>query len=416
MLLIFKRSSSLSLLFYNLGSRIFFHKVVNFLLNMQRFLWPTNKIREKFIEYFCRDNGHKFIKSSSVLPRKGSGTYFTNAGMNQFKPIILGEQDARELIDFDAYIGAANSQKCIRIGGKHNDLDDIGKDTYHHTFFEMLGNWSFGVYENEKACEMALELLVNVYGLNVDALYFTYFAGDSTLGLEPDSRTKNIWLRLGIPAARVLPFGMSANFWEMDEVGPCGPCTEIHYDRDLRKPGGRELVNAGTERVIELWNLVFMNYNRTARTSFTRLPSPVVDTGMGLERLAAVLNNLSSNYDSDLFTPIFEHIHRTSEGIREYGDCPDGPLTYSYRTLSDHLRSIVVSVSDGLMPSRNGLGGFLKYLILKCLQLSRDTFKVHNEAEFLCGLVPVVVDSLKIAYPELSNKTAYIQQVIYPFF
>lgn len=186
-----------------------------------KFEWPTDKIRSTYIDYFCVKNQHKFIKSSSVLPTKGSGTYFTNAGMNQFKSIILGEIEANKIVDLTKYIGVANSQKCIRIGGKHSDLEEIGKDTYHHTFFEMLGNWSFGSYGVEKACEMGLDLLVNVYKLNINGLFFTYFGGDKSLGLEADLKTKNMWLKLGVPERQILPFDMKANFWEMDTVGPC---------------------------------------------------------------------------------------------------------------------------------------------------------------------------------------------------
>lgn len=210
------------------------------------FTWPTDKIRQTFIDYFCSSNKHKFIRSSSVLPQKGSGTYFTNAGMNQFKPIIMGEMDPHDLIDQTKYVGAANSQKCIRIGGKHNDLDDIGKDSYHHTFFEMMGNWSFGTYSTERACELALELLVDKYKLDMNRLYFTYFNGESSLGLGADLETRNIWLKLGVPERNILPFDMKSNFWEMDVVGPCGPCTEIHYDREpIIKKRAPELVNAG---------------------------------------------------------------------------------------------------------------------------------------------------------------------------
>ena len=387
--------------------------------------WSSYQVRQTYLDFFCKQNQHKLIRSSSVLPSKGSGTYFTNAGMNQFKSIILGDMQATDLIDTSKYIGVANSQKCIRIGGKHNDLTEIGKDTYHHTFFEMLGNWSFGAYNTEKACLLALELLVNSYKLNINGLYFTYFAGCKELGIQADLNTKNIWLRLGVLESHILPFDMKCNFWEMDVVGPCGPCTEIHYDRwvdagltdqaELKKAAG--LVNAGTERVIELWNLVFMNYNRTGPSSFSQLPLQVVDTGMGLERLCAVLNGLSSNYDTDLFMPLFGLIYSyTSEHVRSpclhYLDAAnDQSLLFAYRTLSDHMRSICVAISDGLVPSRNGLGGFLKFLILKCFKLSKDTFKVPNEVDMLCKMVPVVVESLREAYPELACKTLYIQQV-----
>jgi len=238
--------------------------------------------------------------------------------MNQFKSIILGEVQASDIFDLSRYKGIANAQKCIRIGGKHSDIDNIGKDTYHHTFFEMLGNWSFGTYGKEIACRMAFDLLINVYKLDMKGLYFTYFGGDEALGLKADLETKKIWLELGVNESNLLPFGMGDNFWEMDTVGkqsiidnilvikikkikfgliilgPCGPCTEIHYDRHVRSDyksieadKARSLVNAGTEQVIELWNLVFMEYNRLGKEKFSRLPNLVVDTGMGLERLTA---------------------------------------------------------------------------------------------------------------------------------
>ncbi|RNA22979.1 alanine--tRNA cytoplasmic, partial [Brachionus plicatilis] len=384
------------------------------------FEWPSEKVRQTFIDFFCQENRHKFIKSSSVLPKKGSGTYFTNAGMNQFKSIILGETDPADIIETDKYIGVANSQRCIRIGGKHNDLEDIGKDTYHHTFFEMLGNWSFGSYDNEQACQLALDLLVNKYKLNINGLYFTYFSGDANLGLAPDLKSKNVWLKLGIPERQILPFDSRANFWEMDIVGPCGPCTEIHYDRmvdQLSRPEqfaqARQLVNAGQERVIELWNLVFMNYNRTGPKNFSPLPFQVVDTGMGLERLTTVLNNLHSNYDSDLFIPLFENIYTRSQNVPHYAQLgANDPMLCSYRTLSDFARSITVSINDGLVPSRNGLGGFLKFLILKSLKISKEVFNIENEAQFLSELVMTVVNSLKTAYPELAMRSDYIKQVV----
>ena len=183
--------------------------------------WPSSRVRTTFLDYFCGGGGehkHKFIKSSGVLPRKGAGTYFTNAGMNQFKSIILGELDADELVDARKYAGVANAQKCIRIGGKHNDLADIGRDTYHHTFFEMLGNWSFGTYDKERACRLALQLLVDVYKLDVNAMYFTYFSGDAELGLAGDQQTRDIWRRLGIPDRQILGFGSKCNFWEMVRI------------------------------------------------------------------------------------------------------------------------------------------------------------------------------------------------------
>jgi alanyl-tRNA synthetase len=377
--------------------------------------WPTKEIRKSFLDHFCTKNKHKFIYSSSVIPRKGSGTYFTNAGMNQFKSIILGELNSSDIIDYNKYIGAANSQKCIRIGGKHSDLDSIGKDDNHHTFFEMLGNWSFGKYGKEDACKYALQLLIDTYKLDMKRLYFTYFAGNSQLGLESDIETKKIWTMLGVPEANIVPFGMKENFWEMDVTGPCGPCTEIHYDRS--STGALHLLNKGDERVLELWNLVFMQYNRLSDTSFIDLPELVVDTGMGLERLSAVLNNLNSNYEIDMFTPIFKQIEtflkQSNVDLPSFQECSgNSELKYGYRTLSDHMRTITVAVSDGLIPTRTGLGGYLRFLMLKCMRISSEVFKINkNQAEFLCSLVPVIVDTLKDAYPQLDSDRERIQEV-----
>lgn len=371
----------------------------------------TNEIRSDFIKHFCAKNRHKFLPSSSVIPRKGSGTYFTNAGMNQFKQIILGELNSNDILDESKYNGIANSQKCIRIGGKHSDLDSIGKDDYHHTFFEMLGNWSFGSYGKEDACKLAIELLVDTYKLNPNHLYFTYFYGSKEFDIEPDLETKNIWLSLGVPKERLIGFGMKENFWEMDVTGPCGPCTEIHYDRT--KANSSHLVNIGDERCIELWNLVFMQYNRLSRKEFNRLPKMVVDTGMGLERLAAVLNEKISNYEIDNFQKIFDQIHHFIGNIPHFNNTSNDELKYAYRTISDHMRSIVVSISDGLMPSKTGLGGYLKYLILKCFDISLNVFKIDKDPHLLLNsLVPIIVNTLKEAYPQLENDISRIQHVI----
>lgn len=409
----------------NLNSIKYFSKHFNCILKSSKYAalssetnsikWPTKEIRKSFLDHFCGKNKHKFIPSSSVIPRKGSGTYFTNAGMNQFKSIILGELNSFDIIDYDKYIGVANSQKCIRIGGKHSDLDTIGKDDNHHTFFEMLGNWSFGKYGKKEACKFALELLIDTYKLDLKRLYFTYFSGNTIFNIPPDEETKKIWIELGVPEENIIPFGMKENFWEMDLTGPCGPCTEIHYDRTNER--ALNLLNQGDERVIELWNLVFMQYNRLSEKTFIELPELVVDTGMGLERLSAVLNNLKSNYDIDLFTPIFSHIdaYLKSKNISlpSIHECSqDSELKYGYRSIADHIRTISVAISDGLIPTRCGLGGYLKHLILKCLRISNEIFKIpDNQAEFLCSLVPVVVDTLKDTYSNLEADKERIQEV-----
>ena len=386
------------------------------LSNASRLEWPTSKVRKTFLDHFCGTHKHKFVYSSSVIPRKGAGTYFTNAGMNQFKSIILGEMNPNDIIDPNKHNGIANSQKCIRIGGKHSDLDTIGKDDYHHTFFEMLGNWSFGNYGKELACQYALELLVGVYKLDINRLYFTYFHGDKSLNLEPDLETKRIWKNLGIRDDRLIGFGMRENFWEMDVQGPCGPCTEIHYSR-LGTNDNSNLVNTGDENLIELWNIVFMQYNRLSANNFMRLPNLVIDTGMGLERVTAVLNNLNSNYKIDVFTPIFDQIEEYMKSNRidlpTFDNCGANiKLKSAYRTLSDHMRTITVSISDGLIPTRIGLGSYLKYILLKSMKIAETDFKIKgNPSDFLNSLVPIVADTLKDAYPQLVTDTVRVQEV-----
>ncbi|XP_010774102.1 alanine--tRNA ligase, cytoplasmic-like, partial [Notothenia coriiceps] len=264
------------------------------------------QIREKFIDFF-RGYEHTYVHSSSVIPLDDPTLLFANAGMNQYKPIFLNTIDPSH--PMAKLRRAANTQKCIRAGGKHNDLDDVGKDVYHHTFFEMLGSWSFGDYFKHLACKMALELLTKEFGIPIERLYVTYFGGDAAAGLEPDLECKQIWIDLGMEEARILPGSMKDNFWEMGDTGPCGPCSEMHYDRI----GGRDashLVNMDDPNVLEIWNLVFIQFNRESETELKPLPKKSIDTGMGLERLVSVLQNKMSNYDTDLFVPYFEAIQK----------------------------------------------------------------------------------------------------------
>ncbi|XP_043543313.1 alanine--tRNA ligase, mitochondrial isoform X4 [Chiloscyllium plagiosum] len=264
-------------------------------------------VRQTFLRYFRDKQRHREVRSAPVIPRGDPSLLLVNAGMNQFKPILLGTVDPRS--PMAQYQRVVNSQKCVRAGGKHNDLEDVGRDLYHHTFFEMLGNWSFGDYFKEEACRMAWELLTEVYGIPQDRLYVTFFGGDPALGLTADEETKEIWLSIGVHPHRLLPFGLAHNFWEMGEMGPCGPCTEIHYDHGVGE-GAAAQVNTGNPQLVEIWNLVFMQYSREADGSLQSLPQHSVDTGMGLERLVAVLQGKESNYDTDLFTPILDAIHR----------------------------------------------------------------------------------------------------------
>ncbi|KAI8120807.1 mitochondrial, Alanine--tRNA ligase [Lucilia cuprina] len=372
---------------------------------LQRIL-SSREIRKTFIDYFIKQHDHKFVRSSPVVPFCDPTVAFVNAGMNQFKSVFLGTTQP-------PYKRVANSQKCVRVGGKHNDLSVVGEDSYHHTFFEMLGNWSFGDYFKREACSMALDLLRGPYNIDTSRLYVTYFAGDKVLGLPADLECFEIWKSLGFPSSRILPFGSKDNFWEMGSTGPCGPCTEIHIDHrpDLAPPQERaKLVNAGRSDLTELWNLVFIQYNRNEDGSITQLPAKHVDTGMGFERLTAILQNKSSNYDTDLFMPIFDAIQKISKAPEYGGTFPSNShaatLDTGYRILADHARMITVCLADGMLPDQNQK---LRRVLRKALTVSENVFA--NE-KLLPQLIPVVVESLGCAYPEISNKQSAILELI----
>ncbi|CAG4957067.1 unnamed protein product [Colias eurytheme] len=337
-------------------------------------------IRSTFIDYFVNNHGHKHVKSSSVVPLCDPTVPFVNAGMNQFKGVFLGMVDP-------PFPRVVNSQKCIRVGGKHNDLDLVGLDGHHHTFFEMLGNWSFGDYYKKEACKMAWDLLLGPYRLKPEDLLVTYFGGDVTIGLIEDRECRDIWKEIGVPSSRIKDCGAKDNFWEMGASGPCGPCTEIHYVH----PDGS---------LTEIWNIVFIQCNRDTDGSIKSLRRQHVDTGMGLERVAALLQGVPSNYDTDLFRPIIAGIEKNSKNVSPYGGNygSDAVLDQQYRRLADHARMISVCLADGAFPATS----------LNLKQIMRKTFKmcsdVFHNPHLLSVLYNHVTESLGDTYPELMMK------------
>ncbi|EST08427.1 Threonyl/alanyl tRNA synthetase, SAD [Kalmanozyma brasiliensis GHG001] len=372
--------------------------------------WPATKVRDTFTGYF-KERAHTFVPSSSTIPYDDPTLLFANAGMNQYKPIFLGVADPNS--SFGSMKRAVNSQKCIRAGGKHNDLDDVGKDTYHHTFFEMLGNWSFGDYFKKEAIEMAWELLTVVYGLPKDRLYVTYFEGDAKQGLEPDLEARDLWLKVGVAEDHILTGDAKDNFWEMGATGPCGPCSEIHYDRI----GGRnasDLVNKDDPNVIEIWNNVFMQFNREEDASLRPLPAKHIDTGMGFERLVSILQDKPSNYDTDVFTPIFNKIQELT-GARAYtgklgAEDKDG-IDTAYRVVADHVRTLTFAISDGGVPDRDGRGYVLRRILRRGTRYVRKYFQVPI-GSFFSQLVPTLVDQMGHFFPEITKKVDDVKAIL----
>ncbi len=349
----------------------------------------TDDIRREFLDYFVK-NGHREVASSSLVPAGDPTLLFTNAGMNQFKDVFLG----REPRD---YTCATTSQKCVRAGGKHNDLENVGRTARHHTFFEMLGNFSFGDYFKEDAVRFAWELIVDVWGLEVDRLWFTVFEGGD--GVPADEEAAALWVKAGASPDRVLRFGRKDNFWSMGDTGPCGPCSEMHYFRgdDLSK-NVAALVNGEGDDTMEIWNLVFMQYDRGSDGVLNPLPAPSVDTGMGLERIASVLQKGSTNYDIDLFKPIMRTI--ATQSGHTYGGRMDDEIDTAVRVLCDHARASTFLISDGVIPSNEGRGYVLRRIIRRAIRFDRKLPK----PVVLSNLADAVIESMGTAYPDLHRR------------
>ncbi len=362
----------------------------------------ANEIRQQFIDFFVKKHGHTFVPSSSVVPLDDPTLLFANAGMNQFKDVFLGTGTR-------PYQRAVNTQKCIRAGGKHNDLDDVGKDTYHHTFFEMLGNWSFGDYFKKEAIRWAWELLTDVWKLDKGRLHATVFEGDPEHGLKPDEEAAAFWRsETDIDPAHIHFGSKKDNFWEMGDTGPCGPCTEIHIDRTPDKSGGR-LVNKGTPDVIEIWNLVFIQFNRGPDKKLTPLPARHVDTGMGFERVTAVLQGKTSNYDTDVFTPIFAAIQKIT-GAPAYTGKLDDLKDVAYRVIADHILALTFSLTDGAVPSNEKRGYVVRSILRRAERYGRQYLGATRP--FLHELVPTVVEVMGGPFPELKRKPGEVAKVI----
>jgi alanyl-tRNA synthetase len=370
----------------------------------------SDQIRKAFIDFYTERHGHRFVPSSPCVPLDDPTLLFTNAGMNQFKPLFLNT------VAPDSPLAglkrAVNSQKCIRAGGKHNDLEDVGKDTYHHTFFEMLGTWGFGDYFKRESIAWGFELLTKVYGIPADRLYATYFAGNPQLGLPPDEESRELW-RQYLPESHVIPGGMKDNFWEMGDTGPCGPCSEIHYDR-IGDRDASLLVNRGDPDVIEIWNHVFIQFNREDATTLRPLPARHVDTGMGLERLVSVLQRVRSNYDTDLFAPLFLAIERVTRAPRPYsgrlGEADVGHIDTAYRVIADHARTLTFAITDGAVPGNEGRGYVLRRILRRAVRYGTQVLEARTG--FFSELVPVVVERLGGFYPELRRDPARVAAII----
>ncbi|GAB3866251.1 alanine--tRNA ligase [Hymenobacter segetis] len=376
---------------------------------------PTaSAVRQQFLDFFA-SKGHHIVPSAPIVVKDDPTLLFINSGMAPFKDYFLGNKPA-------PYKRIADTQKCLRVSGKHNDLEEVGYDTYHHTMFEMLGNWSFGDYFKTDAIAWAWELLTEVYKLEKDRLYVTYFEGDKADGTGPDTETQNLW-RQYTTDDRILPGNKKDNFWEMGDTGPCGPCTEIHIDlrsdEERAATPGRELVNADHPQVVEVWNNVFMEFQRLADKSLIKLPEQSVDTGMGFERLMMAVSGVKSNYDTDVFQPLIQFIAK-EVGVEYHGTAPakvtDQPTTENEKTdiairvIADHIRTIAFTIADGQLPSNVKAGYVIRRILRRAVRYAFSS--LNQKQPFLYKLVPVLAEQMRNIFPELKAQTAFVQRVI----
>ncbi|MEM1321195.1 MAG: alanine--tRNA ligase [Bacteroidota bacterium] len=365
----------------------------------------AQSIRQQFLDFFASKQ-HKIVPSSPIVNPNDPDLMFTNAGMNQFKDFFLGNQvpSSRRVAD---------TQKCLRVSGKHNDLEEVGIDGYHHTMFEMLGNWSFGDYFKEEAINWAWELLTEVYGLEPDRLYVSIFEGDKAEGLEADEEAAAIW-RKWVPEERILRFDKKDNFWEMGATGPCGPCSEIHIDlrsdADRAKVDGGTLVNMDDPEVIEIWNLVFIQFNRMADKSLVELPEKHIDTGMGFERLCLALQGKKSNYETDIFTPFIEMVEKISGKSYQGSYAPEAKVDIAMRVVVDHLRAVSFAIADGQLPSNTGAGYVIRRILRRAVRYYYSFLDVREP--LLHRLLPPLADSFKDVFPELDAQRDFIAKII----
>ncbi len=365
----------------------------------------SKEIRQTFLNYFA-DKQHEIVSSAPIVVKDDPTLMFTNAGMNQFKDYFLGHQEPKTT-------RISDTQKCLRVSGKHNDLEEVGRDSYHHTMFEMLGNWSFGDYFKEEAIFYAWDLLTRVYGINKDDIYITVFKGDTIDKTGADEEAATIWKKY-ISEDRILYFDKKDNFWEMGDIGPCGPCSEIHVDirsdEAKAKVSGHSLVNMDDPLVIEIWNLVFIQYQRVADGSLENLPNKHIDTGMGFERLSMILQGKQSNYNSDIFSPYIEKLSKDS-GIPYTDDYTDASKTdIAMRVIADHLRAVSFTIADGEMPSNTGAGYVIRRILRRAVRYNYSF--LNNKKPYIYTLVPMLAEQFSDIFPEMEAQKEFISKVI----